>query len=62
MTKNRWAQQNSGHDLAQHRRLVEFLHNFPGELGGAKQYRQGYKHGHYIVRSEVRHQDVGENP
>jgi len=51
MTQNRGTQQNSSHDLAQHRRLVELLHDFAGELGGAKQNRQRDKHRHYIVRN-----------
>src|SRR5580693_3430615 len=55
MAQERGTQQNSGHNLAQHRWLVELLHQLAGKFGRAQQHGQGAEDMHYVVWSKMRH-------
>jgi hypothetical protein len=55
MAQERWSQQDSGHDFAEDRGLIEFLHQLAGEFGGAEQHGEGDEHVHDVVWSKMRH-------
>jgi hypothetical protein len=55
MAQESGTEQNSGENFAEHRGLIELLHDLAGELGGAEQHRQSDEQMHYVVWSEMRH-------